>query len=206
MKLTPESKILVGIGVVTGLLLTIAAIAFSGPGKPVEKSVLIDQSTHVKGNIDAQTWLVEFSDFQCPACQIFSAAVEELTIQYPDTLLVAYRHYPLAQHPQAIPAARAAEAAGKQDKFFEMERFLFTNQASLSASFYKSAIPALDLNPDQFLRDSTDSGLLSKINTDKALGDKLRLQATPTFFLNGIKLDIGTPEELMKEVEKAILK
>jgi protein-disulfide isomerase len=206
MKLTSESKIFLGIGVVTGLLLTIAAVVFSQPPKPIEKNILIDATTHTKGNPEAKTWLVEFSDFQCPACLVFSATVEELSATYPDTLLVAYRHYPLSQHPESIPAARAAQAAGVQGKFFEMGHYLFANQASLSASFYPSAIEALSLDKEAFLRDSTDSGLLSKINADKALGDQLGINATPTFFLNGVKLAIGNPEDLKREVEKAILK
>lgn len=204
MKLTSESKVFLGIGIITGLLITIAAIVFSLPGKPVEKAKLIDATTHTIGNPDAPTWLVEFSDFQCPACQIFSSTVEALIATYPDRLFLAYRHFPLQQHPESVPAARAAEAAGVQGKFFEMGNYLFTNQASLSASFYPSAAAALGLDKDAFIRDSANTELLSKIRADEALGNQLGVNATPTFFLNGVKLAVGSPEDLKKAVEESI--
>ena len=86
--------------------------------------------SHVKGNPDAAVTLIEYSDFECPACAQFSPYIKELMNEYGDELRFEYRHFPLINiHAQAIPAARAAEAAAQQGKFWEMHDKLFENQS-----------------------------------------------------------------------------
>jgi len=206
MKLTSESKFFLGIIIGTIAIIGIAVLILSQPAKPIAKDQLILPTTHTLGNNNANVWLVEFSDFQCPACHAFADAVTTLAEAHKDTLLVAYRHFPLPQHPYAVKAGVAAEAAGKQGKFWEMGDLLFNNQNALSDTMVASLAGSLSLNMTQFASDSAGPSLETLVRNDVQYGEQLRLAATPTFFLNGVKLDVGTPEDLKKKVEEAINK
>src|SRR3989344_9671208 len=120
--------------VATFAIIGMAAWAFTRPEKPVSvsKETLVPADAHKKGNPDAAVYLVEFSDFQCPACAAFAPTVQEIIEKHKDKLLVSYRHFPLDQHPYAVEAAIAAEAAAQQGKFWGMADLLFTNQTRLS--------------------------------------------------------------------------
>jgi hypothetical protein len=106
MRLSNETKVFIGITIGT-LLLVFAAIFFlSRPAKQAEalpKSSLILDTTHIKGEASASAYLVEFSDFQCPACKAIQPYVEQILSTYKDSLLFAYRHYPLPQHHHKHP-------------------------------------------------------------------------------------------------------
>lgn len=206
MKLTGETKLFLGISVFTALLVAGAALVMTRPVKPRAKEELILPTTYTNGLKDASVWLVEFSDFQCPACKAFSSAVSDLVKQYPDTLLVAYRYFPLDNHPESIPSALAAESAGKQGKFWEMEQVLFANQERLSDSTYRELATLLGLDMQEFARDLTDPAVRQKVLADLAYGQSVGVNATPTFFLNGIKLNSLSPADFIKEVEKALSK
>ena len=204
MKLTSESKFFVGIIGLTVLIILGAVMLLSQPQKPIAKELLIPASAPVRGNKDAKTWLVEFSDFQCPACKLFTAAVDEVATKNPDTLYVAYRHFPLSQHPLAQKAAIAAEAAGLQGKFWDMDKLLFANQDTLSDAKFTELAKSINLDMAVFASASSDPKTLEKITADVAYGNSLRLNATPTFFLNGVKLEVESPDELKKKVENAL--
>ena len=204
MKLTSESKFFLSIILGTLAIIGIAVILLSKPPKPIAKDQLILPTTYTMGNKDAKVWLVEFSDFQCPACHAFAHTVNELAATHKDNLFIAYRHFPLPQHAFATKAGIAAEAAGKQEKFWEMGDLLFDNQNTLSDSLVASLAASLSLNAEQFSGDLKDFTLKTRVETDQAYGEQLRLTATPTFFLNGVKLDVGRPEDLKAKVEEAL--
>jgi len=206
MKFTSESKFFLGIVGATAFIVIAAVILLSQPQKPIAKEELISASAPTRGDKDAKTWLVEFSDFQCPACKAFSNVVDELTAKYPDTLFIAYRHFPLPQHPLALKAGIAAEAAGAQGKFWDMEKLLFANQDTLSEAKFAELAGQLKLNMTAFASASSDTKIVDKINTDVSYGNKLGLNATPTFFLNGVKLEVAQPNDLKIKVEEAINK
>jgi protein-disulfide isomerase len=204
MKLTSESKFFIGIIAATVFIVIAAVILLSQPQKPIAKELLIPASAPTRGNKNAKTWLVEFSDFQCPACKAFAAVVDELATKYPDTLFIAYHHFPLPQHPLALKAGIAAEAAGAQGKFWDMEKLLFANQDTLSEVKFAELAGQLKLDMTAFASASSDTKIVDKINTDVSYGNKLGLNATPTFFLNGVKLEVASPDELKKKVENAL--
>jgi protein-disulfide isomerase len=205
MKLTSETKLFIGIFALTGILITLAMIIMTKPPKPIAKEALILPTTYTKGNKDASVWLVEFSDFECPACKAFSSVIGDLIKKYPDKLLVAYRYFPLEMHPQAIPAAIAAESAGQQGKFWEMEQLLFINQEDLHGGLYENFALQLGLNMTLFKAAITDLKTKQIITNDIQYGNSIGIDATPTFFLNGVKLTLSAPSDLVKEVEKAII-
>jgi len=205
MKLTFESKLLLGILLITSTVIALAVIIMSRPAKPLAREDLVTTNTHAKGNPEAAVWLVEFSDFQCPACGAFESAVEELIKNYPDTLLFAYRHYPLPSHPMAEPAARAAEAAALQGKYWEMHSFLFANQSDLSEAEFIRLAQSLTLDLSKLEKDMKSPEVKNTIEQDVVYGDKIGISATPTFYLNGVKISPSTPEKLKKMVEDEIL-
>ncbi len=205
MKLTSESKFFVGIIAVTLAIIGIAVILLSRPAKPIDKTVLITPTTYTTGNINAPLWLVEFSDFECPACKVFFPTVETLISNNKETLLFAHRHFPLSQHQYALKTAIAAEAAGRQGKFWEMWKKLYEADV-LSDEAIKKAATSLALDEGKFASDSADASLTTSIEKDVTLGESLGVTATPTFYLNGVKLTVRTPEELKTKVEEALKK
>ncbi|MFH0749373.1 MAG: thioredoxin domain-containing protein [Candidatus Gottesmanbacteria bacterium] len=201
-----ETKLFIGIFAVTAIIIAIAMIIMTKPAKPLEKGVLLRDATHTLGPKDASVWLVEFSDFQCPACAQFYPTVKQLTEKYKDSLLFVYRNYPLPAHPMAIPAARAAEAATQQGKYWEMHDALFAGQKYLSDSFIASEAAKLGLIMDTFERDIKSQVVQSAIDADTNVGNAIGINATPTFYLNGMKLQLNTVNDLIIAVEKALNK
>ncbi|MDO8504101.1 MAG: thioredoxin domain-containing protein [bacterium] len=148
----------------------------------------------VKGNREASVTVIEYSDFQCPACGAYYPVIKQLVEEFGGNIAFVYRHFPLRQiHQNAELAAYAAEAAGKQNKFWEMHGMIFENQKEWSnernaKEFFLKYADALDLNKEQFIVDFDSREIKDKINADYQSGLRLNVNATPTFFLNGEKL------------------
>lgn len=165
-------------------------------------------SDWVTGNKEAKTVLIEYSDFQCPACRAYYPLVKKLIADHGDSFQFVYRHFPLSQHANAKPAAYAAEAAGKQGKFWEMEDMIFVNQTAWSNSKNASNIfleyaRSLELNIDQFKKDRDSSETKNKVNEDYQSGIKARVNATPTFYLNGKRIQPSNYDEFSNFIKQA---
>lgn len=140
-----------------------------------------------RGPADAWVTLVEFSDFECPFCGREAPVLSQLLAAYPADVRLVYKHFPLSQHPDAVPAAVAAECAGDQGKFWEMHDLLFANQGALSDQDlvrYAGQVPALVLGDWQACR-STPGPEVARIQADQALGHSIGIAATPTLVVNG---------------------
>lgn len=185
-------------GVVLGSLLLIAAIAFlgssAGPKDSIDPAAAVGDAAHVKGvqGEGAPATIVEFADFQCPACAAAHPAVKQMVKENSDTVRYIFRHFPLVNiHPNAQPAAYAAEAAGKQNKFWEVHDWLFENQkewgeAEVSAEyFYEEFGEEFELEKDQFVSDFDSEEVRQPVADDFAAGRELDVTSTPTFFVNG---------------------
>ncbi len=172
----------------------------------------ITEKDWTKGGSDAKATLIEYTDFQCPACGAYYPIVNQLMEEFGDKLKVVIRHYPLIQiHKNALPAARAVEAAGRQGKFWEMYDLLFVNQAEWSAaddpmkSIFSSYAGRAGLDMERFRQDMTDPTLDDKINADRETGNILKITGTPSFFLNGERLENPSGlEKFKKALESAI--
>lgn len=204
MKLTGESKFFIGIILVTLLIVVAGIVLMSRPAQTFSKSDLIPASAHTYGNKDAKVYLVEFSDFQCPACGSFYPVVKDITEKNKDELLFVYRHFPLTQHPQAMPAALASEAAAEQGKFWEMHDYLFENQDSLDEAMIIKGAEELGLDKDKFEKAFKDKKYEDVVTKDIADGNRFGVNSTPTFFLNGQKLTLNSQSDLEKAVSEAI--
>jgi len=199
-----ETKLFIGILASTVAIIIAAISFFSQPVKPIAKETLVGANPVATGSASAKTWLVEFSDFQCPACLAYEPTVEELMKTYPQDLYFVYRNFPLAQHPFAVPAAQAFLAAGQQGKYWEMHNRLFANQDSFSDATWATLAKELALDEEKFLEDMKSKAINDVITTDQTYGTAIGINSTPTFYLNGLKLTLDSPEDLKKEVEKAL--
>lgn len=136
----------------------------------------------VTGAADLKTVLIEFSDFQCPYCAKAHDALNELLAKYPNQFTLVYKHFPLIQiHDQAVPAAEAAWAAGKQGKFWEYYDALFSNQKQLGENLYLEIAKNLNLDLERFKSDRTSAD--PAIEQDLQLAYSLRLSGTPSFVI-----------------------
>ncbi|HET8708900.1 MAG TPA: thioredoxin domain-containing protein [Candidatus Saccharimonadales bacterium] len=151
---------------------------------------------HVEGKGTTGVKLQEYGDYQCPICGDFYQAVKQVVAKYNDQITFQFSNLPLTQlHPNTMAASRAAEAAGLQGKYWEMHDLLYTNQNAWAGSSNAQAIfegyaQQLGLNMTQFKKDYSSQKVNNAINADvaafKKTGDP---EATPTFYLDGKKLD-----------------
>lgn len=169
----------------------------------------ITEDDWVKGATSSPLVLIEYSDFQCPACGLFFPVIEKLIKENSDKVRLVYRHFPLLQHTNATPAARAAEAAGMQGKFWEMYESLFNNQENWEGStdvslIFNTYAQNLGLDMVKYKADYESQTIKDKINDHVKSGVKAKVDSTPTFYLNGKKIkNPQTYEEFKKLIEDA---
>ena len=180
------------------------AIAAGAPGA---------QPAHVVGREGAPLVLEEFGDYQCPPCGNFYPEVEKLRAEYGDRLRLVFRQFPLTQaHANAMIAAHAAEAAGRQDKFWEMHDRLFRNQREWSKAgdprpIFADYARALGLDVERFTRDMSGMEVDARVVADHERAKSLGVTSTPTFFLNGRELPpdkLKTPADLRTALDAAL--
>lgn len=159
-----------------------------------------DIADHVEGKKDSKVLFIEYGDFQCPSCGKAYPNIKTLMEEYGDRIALVFRNFPLTgNHPNAKAAAAAAESAGLQGKFWEMHDILFENQnqwnslnTSQRTDEFVSYASQLGLDTNKFKEDLSNANVTKKINFDMTLGKANSVSATPTFFLNGEKLDEKT--------------
>lgn len=155
----------------------------------------------VRGPKDAKITIIEFSDFQCPFCKRGYDTMETILKQYPKDVKVVFKNMPLPFHNQAMPAAKAAAAAGKQGKFWEMHDQLFGNQQKLdSPDFYNNTAKEIGLDVEKFKKDMADPALETMIKAEAEVGQKNGIQGTPGFFVNGVAVKGAYPPEHFKMI------
>ncbi len=199
----PEGKL---VGVVVALVVVLFGYYFYAvPSTPAGTSstddVVITKTDHVRGAQDGKVTLVEFGDFQCPACGAYEPIVRQVLADNKAILKVSFRHFPLTQlHQNALLAAKASEAASMQGKFWEMHDILYDKQAEWSGainarSFFVTYANTLGLDTALFTKDLDSKVVEDKILAEYKEGVKLGIQGTPTFFINGKKIE-DTPRGL----------
>ncbi|MBC7911577.1 MAG: thioredoxin domain-containing protein [Pyrinomonadaceae bacterium] len=145
----------------------------------------------LRGNANAPVMLEEFGDFQCPPCGLLHPELKEIEKQYGDKLVVSFRQFPLAQlHKHAYDAARAAEAAGLQGKFWEMHDMLYEKQkewefAVDGRTVFTDYARTLGLDVERFSRDIGGDVATGRVTLDMRRGKSMGVMGTPTVFING---------------------
>ena len=159
-------------------------------GASVENGQIAD---HVYAKADSTVVLIEYGDFQCPACGSENSKIMKIAEDYKDKISFIFRNYPLTLiHSNAKAAAGAAEAAGLQGKYWEMHDLLYKKQTdwqSLTSDErskkFISYAEELKLDTEKFKADTNSDAITKKINFDTAQGKKINISGTPTFVLNG---------------------
>lgn len=158
-------------------------------------------SSPTKGNPNAPIVLFKFSDFQCPYCAVAAGNMNEFVGQHEDEIFYVYKHFPLTQiHPEAMPSAKAAWAAGQQGQFWLYHDGLFVNQNRLGEDLYVELAEAMQLDVEQFNRDRTSAEAQAAIEQDLALAEQLQLRGTPSFIMNDLLIPGGAPLQLFEKI------
>jgi protein-disulfide isomerase len=146
----------------------------------------VNSDDHHRGNVNAAITLVEYGDFECPYCGRAHPLIKRLLKEKGKELHFVFRNFPLREiHPHAYMSATAAEAAGKQGKFWEMHDLIFENQDKLNENYLLSLAEGLSLNLEQFAKDSKSKEVQNKIEMDFESGIRSGVNGTPTFYING---------------------
>jgi protein-disulfide isomerase len=157
--------------------------ADAGPAKRVTVSTDGQPST---GPSDAKVTIVEFSDYQCPYCQVWYQNVyQQLLTSYPNKIRFVYRDLPLPMHPEAIPAALAADCAGEQGDYWKYHDALFGQKYGLNRSAYEQYAADLGLDRQAFGACLDSQRYLSKIQANASDAANAGLNSTPSFVING---------------------
>lgn len=190
--MSKESKIILLVaGLAAGAIAVLIAFVNSGgmDAAAIMERVVNDDS-HIVGEGPVQ--VVEFGDYQCPACAQAHPTVERLKEEFEGRITFIYSHFPLPGHPNAQPAAEAAEAAGAQGKFWEMHNKIYETQSQWSmiadpTSLFAQYAEELELDKDQFVNDVTAKAHKDRISSNQSDGYAVGVTGTPTFFINGKK-------------------
>lgn len=201
-------KTIISFTVVTlGVLLGVAGLLWQfGSNADAPVADIAGERTHAKGS--GPVTIVEFSDFQCPACLAVQEPLKQLLTAYEGKVEFVYRHYPLVSiHKNATIAAQAAEAASIQGKFWEMHDILFAKQGEWSElgdpkEVFGGYSEQIGLDKGKFASDLESQVVKDQVNVDVLASTRYRLTGTPTFFVNGVKTEFGQIESKLAELTK----
>lgn len=199
--------ILTFMGVTVGILIGVGALLWqfgSGAAKPLED--VAGEMRLKKG--EGSVVVVEFSDFQCPACASVHEPLKQVLSKFEGKVSYVHRHFPLTSiHKNALTAAYAAEAAHNQGKFFEYGDALFTKQSeweglSDPSEKYVDYAKELGLDAKKFESDLKSRDVAERVSTDMVYANRHALSGTPTFFVNGVQIDFTNLESKLAELTK----
>ncbi len=173
----------------------------------------IENGNYLSATSSAKVTLVEFGDYECPACVEYNPIVKQLLTDFSGKVNYVFRNFPLAQHKNAMISSQAAEAAGLQGKFWQMHNKLFESVSEWSASSDAKSIfvgyaQVLGLDVNKFKVDIDSSVVKDKVQRDANDGNLIKLSETPTFYLNGVKIKdlTGDYEDFKKIVSDQLYK
>ena len=176
------------------------------PPADTRQNVPIKMSYRGKGAWPAKVVIVSYSDFECHFCSRGAKTAEAILENHGEDVYFIYKHNPLGFHRNAEPAARAAEAAGIQGKFFEMHDKMFANYRNLNEDNYEKWAKELGLNVAKFKKDMNSEKVRNIIKADVTESAKVGARGTPNFFINGIPVRGALPYERFKPIIEAELK
>jgi protein-disulfide isomerase len=216
MHLSTENKVLITIVVVTLGLLFGGAYYLTVSAPPEAKETIdmkeaLSSSAFSKGDTNAPIKVVEYADFQCPACGASEPIVQKVLTEYQDKIYFEYHHYPLQQHRWAQDAAEVSEAAGEQGKFWEYHDLLFAKQNDWSENsnavgMFKQYAKDLKLDEKKFNESIDSHEYRDKVLDSVKKGNSLAVNSTPTFFVNGKRVVGGLSYDGWKELIETNLK
>jgi protein-disulfide isomerase len=221
-----KNRAFVGILAATVVLLVGGVFLFTRGGNfnvaqgKIDESLLVPTGAEITSGIvngeylpaspSATVTLVEFSDYQCPACGAYHPLVKQLLSDFAGKLNFVFRNYPLSYHPDALAACLAVEAAGLQGKYWQMHDKIFETQATWSTSTDAKEIflvyaKELNLDIGKFTQDLESAAVKNKVESDYNDGVKIGITETPTFYLNDRKLTLtGSADNLKNAIQNSL--
>ncbi|HWP61598.1 MAG TPA: thioredoxin domain-containing protein [Candidatus Paceibacterota bacterium] len=213
---------IVGGFVVAVVVIAILAVLFgsNAPSSSFSATTVppITAADHARGDTSgAKLTVIEYGDFECPACGQYEPIVEQLTQQYGNKVEFIFRNFPLYQiHPFAMISAQAAEAAALQGKYWEMHDLLYKNQTLWTAAtnltpsdvvskYFDVYAQQLGLNVTQFNSDINSTAVKNRVQKDLDSGNAAYIDHTPTFFFNLTQIQNPTSlAEFQKDIDTAL--
>ncbi len=199
--------------VAVGLITTAAGVALYQANKAPTLQANTDStgSAHMRGDERAPVTLEEFGDYQCPPCGKLAGPLNQIERDFAGKVRLIFRQFPLQVHPNARLAAQAAEAAGLQQRFWEMHDLLYReqevwSQASVPIGLFVGYAKTIGLDSEKFRLDMESAAVKERVAADERRGEKLGVSVTPTVFLNGKSLTgpaLG-PKGIRDAVEAAL--
>jgi protein-disulfide isomerase len=153
-----------------------------------------------QGKEDAKVTIVQFAEYECYYCGQAAPTLDKVRETYGDDVRVVFKDFPLEMHQRAMPAAVAAHCAGEQDKYWEMNRIMLANQQALQDSDFANYVAQFDMDAGKFDACMASGRYESTVRADMAAGMAAGVQATPTFFVNGVLLSGAQPFEQFQAV------
>ncbi|KKS17485.1 MAG: DSBA oxidoreductase [Candidatus Woesebacteria bacterium GW2011_GWA1_41_7] len=215
---------IVTVALVVGGVFLMSGQGSSSPsaGKVIDSSILapdgvyktsgFENGVYLAASPSATVTLVEFGDFQCPACAVYAPFVKDVLTEFPGKVTYVFRSYPLPQHKNAPISSYAVEAAGKQGKYWEMQEKLYETQNDWSlmedpSEVFVNFAKELGLNTDQFSQDMGSQEVKDIVTKDTAAGNLVKITETPTFYINGKKVTLsGDPNQLKSLIQAELSK
>lgn len=199
--------IIIFIAVTLGVLVGVGGLLSqfgSNSDKPIAD--IAGEKKRVQGQ--GTVTIVEFSDFQCPACLAVQEPLKKILSKFDGKIAFVYRYFPLTTiHKNAQIAAQTAEAAGLQGKFWEMHDKLFITQSSWATiadprETFAAFATELGIDKDKFLSDIDSQAVKDAVSVDMLAASRYALTGTPTFFVDGVKTEFGSIESKLEELTK----
>ena len=220
MELNRNTVIITILSIVTifSLLFAVYSLSNTAPQKEQTNGAVVPEAQKLTST-DNTTWskdnkilLVEYGDIQCPACRNFNDIIKGMEGSEADKDIVSkvtyvYRHYPLQQmHKNALGAAHIAQAAAEQGKFFEVVDALYDSQTdweSKNNPKFEDYLKDLKLDVKKLKADAASSKVKNIVTENIASGNRVGVNATPTFFLNGRKIQVSSIDDFKKQLRTA---
>jgi protein-disulfide isomerase len=160
--------------------------------RPVDLAVPVSAVDHALGAEHSPVTVVEYGDFECPICKQAAPAAKLMLERFGGRIRFVFRHFPVeSAHPHAMHAAQAAEAAGGQDKFWQMHDLLFDNQRHLKIANLREYAQRLQLDMPRFIAELDDEIYLQRVREHIQGGLQSHVRGTPTFYINGVIQDVS---------------
>lgn len=178
----------------------------SGTENGAAREVALAAADHVLGEVHAKLTLLEYGDYECPACIRAEPRVRHLMDAHPGRLCLVFRHFPMMEaHPNAELAAEAAEAAAAQGRFWPMHRLLLAQAHHLAPAALAGHARSLGLDMNRFNAEMADRIYTQRVQEHRRAGEHSGLRAVPAFFLNGRSVDVSSGLEALDAAVKAAL-